>query len=49
MKPYYESDNITIYHEDCLTVMPTLPDKSIDMILCDLFLTYRTIVDILSP
>ena len=25
-----------IIHGDCLEVMPTLPDKSIDMILCDL-------------
>ncbi len=25
-----------LYHGDCLEVMPTLPDKSIDMILCDL-------------
>ena len=25
-----------IIHGDCLDVMPTMPDKSIDMILCDL-------------
>ena len=25
-----------IYEGDCLEIMPTLPDKSIDMILCDL-------------
>ena len=25
-----------IYHGDCLDIMPTLPDKSIDLILCDL-------------
>ena len=25
-----------IYHGDCLEIMPTLADKSIDMILCDL-------------
>lgn len=25
-----------LYHGDCLDIMPTLPDKSIDMILCDL-------------
>lgn len=25
-----------LYEGDCLTIMPTLPDKSIDMILCDL-------------
>ena len=34
--PYYQKDGITIYHGDCLNIMPTLPDKSIDMILCDL-------------
>jgi site-specific DNA-methyltransferase (adenine-specific) len=27
---------ITLYHGDCLEVMKTIPDKSIDMILCDL-------------
>ena len=26
----------TLYEGDCLEIMPTLPDKSIDMILCDL-------------
>lgn len=25
-----------IFHGDCLEIMPTLPDKSVDMILCDL-------------
>ena len=25
-----------IYHGDCLDIMPTLADKSVDMILCDL-------------
>jgi DNA modification methylase len=30
-----------ILEGDCLEIMPTLPDKSIDMILCDLPLTYR--------
>jgi len=36
--PYYEEpkNGITIYCGDCLEIMPTLPDKSIDMILCDL-------------
>ena len=28
--------NTTIYNEDCLVGMPRIPDKSIDMILCDL-------------
>ncbi len=27
---------IILYHGDCLAVMPTLPDKSIDMVLADL-------------
>ena len=27
---------IKIIHGDCLEIMPTLADKSIDMILCDL-------------
>lgn len=25
-----------LYHGDCLEIMPSIPDKSIDMILCDL-------------
>ena len=25
-----------LYNKDCLDVMPQIPDKSIDMILCDL-------------
>lgn len=25
-----------LYNDDCLKVMPNIPDKSIDMILCDL-------------
>ena len=29
-------ENIQLYHGDCLEVMKTIPDKSIDMILCDL-------------
>lgn len=27
---------LNLYHGDCLDIMPSLPDKSIDMILCDL-------------
>lgn len=30
------NDNITLYRSDCLDVLATIPDKSIDMILCDL-------------
>ena len=29
-------DNITLIHGDCLEKMKDIPDKSIDMILCDL-------------
>jgi site-specific DNA-methyltransferase (adenine-specific) len=36
MKPYYHDDHGAAYGGDCLEIMPTLPDKSIDMILCDL-------------
>ena len=30
------NENIKLYHGDCLEIMPSIPDKSIDMILCDL-------------
>ena len=36
MKPYYEHTGITIYHGDCLEIMPTLAAASVDMVLCDL-------------
>lgn len=26
----------TVIHEEALTAMPSIPDKSVDMILCDL-------------
>ena len=29
-------DNIQLFKGDCLEVMKEIPDKSIDMILCDL-------------
>lgn len=32
----HEIKNGTFYHADCFDVMQTLPDQSIDMILCDL-------------
>lgn len=35
MKPYYEHAGITIYHSDCLEVMPHLDHASIDAIICD--------------
>lgn len=30
------AENIKLYHGDCLEVMKDIPDKSVDMILCDL-------------
>ncbi len=36
MKPYYEHTGITIYHGDCLEILPTLPAASVDLVLCDL-------------
>lgn len=29
-------ENITLYNGECIEIMKTLQDKSIDMILCDL-------------
>ena len=36
VKPYFETENGKLYHGDCLEIMKDIPDKSIDMILCDL-------------
>ena len=33
IKPYYEEPNITIYHGDCLEIMPHLP--KVDLVLTD--------------
>lgn len=30
------TENINLFHGDCLEVMENIPDKSVDMILCDL-------------
>ena len=35
MKPYYQQDDITIYHGDCRDVLPQFPDKSFDLVLTD--------------
>ncbi len=32
----FESDGVTLYNGDCLDVMDKIPDKSIDLVLCDL-------------
>ena len=31
-----QMDSITLWHGDCLELMNKIPDKSVDMILCDL-------------
>lgn len=35
MMPYYDHAGITIYHGDCLEVMPGLPEQTIDAVICD--------------
>ena len=35
MQPYYEAGGVTIYHGDCLEIMPTLESGSVDMIWTD--------------
>jgi len=36
MRLYYKEKNISVYHGDCLKVMNSISDKSIDMVCCDL-------------
>lgn len=35
MRPYYEADGITIYHGDCLDVLPTLRSSSVAAVVTD--------------
>lgn len=35
MKPYYDRDGIVLYHGDCRQIMPTLPRRSVDLIITD--------------
>lgn len=35
MKPYYSDDQVALYSGDCLDVLPTLPDASVDAVVTD--------------
>jgi DNA modification methylase len=35
MKPHYTDDRVTLYHGDCIEVMRTLPDASVEAVVTD--------------
>ena len=34
-QPYYQDDSVTLYHGDCIDVMHTFPDASVDAVVTD--------------
>ena len=36
VEPFFQASKVDLYQGNCLEIMPTLEDKSIDAIICDL-------------